>query len=440
MSWVLSLLLCACSAADITPPAAASISVQSCARRSLTLSWTAPGDDGTSGQAASYDLRVSILGPIDTFAKFDAAAPVAGLPAPQAAGALESFTVPSLNPGSTYYFALRTADEAPNASGLSNPLTGKTLDLFPPAEVAGLRGARDTGTGAFTLTWSPVTRYADGSLVDQEFDHYTVWRATSVWGAYQALTDLSTTVVTYTHAGSLAASAYYRVTAGDVIGSTSTPGPSLDNTERMNLVFVSEDCGARIDVPAASQGVLGDMSLVWTRDVAEESGRVLRSYSLAASGTDIVFPYPGAVLALSAPSGFSQDSLAMFRFNGVDYVKLGPLQTQVTQLGKYRLQQSMRTAGFSITQVVPTKTFTPNGDGVNDTVEIFFENPADEVASGDVFDLTGTRVAGLRHGTTSGSLVWDGKDASGRPARTGVYVYQVRVGAETANGTVILAR
>ena len=283
-------------------------------------------------------------------------------------------------------------------------------------------------------------RSADGFTVDPEFDHYKVWRATSLWGTYQALAVVSTAAVTYAHAGSLASPAYYRVTAGDAIGSTSTAGPSLDNTEQMNLAYVSADSGARIEVPAAFQGLLGDASLVWTRDPAEESGRVLRSYTLSSSGAGIVFPYPGATLILSAPSGFAQDSLAVFRFNGVEYVKLGALQAQVTQLGKYRLQQSMRTAGFSITHVVPSKVFTPNGDGVNDAVEIFFENPADELASGEVFDLTGARVAGLKHGTTGSSLVWDGRDASGRPARMGVYVYQVRVGGETGNGTVVLAR
>jgi hypothetical protein len=83
----------------------------------VTLSWTAPGDDGGSGTATSYDVRYSMT-PIADFVTFASATPVVGEPLPHAAGALESLQV-NLAPG-TYYFAIRTKDEATNESGLSN--------------------------------------------------------------------------------------------------------------------------------------------------------------------------------------------------------------------------------------------------------------------------------------------------------------------------------
>ena len=84
----------------------------------VQLNWTAPGDDGSVGIGASYDVRYS-ASPITTEAAFLTATAVLGEPPPQAAGAQESFLVNGLSSG-TYYFAIKTTDEAANVSGLSN--------------------------------------------------------------------------------------------------------------------------------------------------------------------------------------------------------------------------------------------------------------------------------------------------------------------------------
>src|SRR6185369_855545 len=86
---------------------------------SVTLAWTAPGDDSLSGRAARYDLRWSTL-PISSLADFALANPVAGVALPQPAGAIESASVAGLEPSTTYYFSLRTFDEVGNSSALSN--------------------------------------------------------------------------------------------------------------------------------------------------------------------------------------------------------------------------------------------------------------------------------------------------------------------------------
>ncbi len=82
----------------------------------VTLQWTAPGDDGANGTATSYDLRYSAI--LITLVNFGSATQVAGEPSPQVAGSLETMAV-NLPPG-TYYFAIKTKDEANNESGLSN--------------------------------------------------------------------------------------------------------------------------------------------------------------------------------------------------------------------------------------------------------------------------------------------------------------------------------
>jgi len=92
--------------------------ISSAKSESVTLTWTAPGDDNYIGQAARYDLRYS-TGMINED-NFYEAIPVPGLPAPQRAGSKESVTIDGLDDGRTYYFALKTADENDNWSLLSN--------------------------------------------------------------------------------------------------------------------------------------------------------------------------------------------------------------------------------------------------------------------------------------------------------------------------------
>jgi len=86
----------------------------------VTLSFTAPGDDGVVGTAAEYDLRWSNA-PIDA-GNFNGANPLATDP-PQVSGTIETTTINGL-PSGTLYFAVKARDEvASNWSGISNVLT-----------------------------------------------------------------------------------------------------------------------------------------------------------------------------------------------------------------------------------------------------------------------------------------------------------------------------
>ena len=84
----------------------------------FTIRWSAPGDDSLSGRATTYDLRYS-TSPL-TLSNFGVATRVVGLQAPGPVGTAESFIVSGLPDGVTYYFAIKTADEVGNWSGLSN--------------------------------------------------------------------------------------------------------------------------------------------------------------------------------------------------------------------------------------------------------------------------------------------------------------------------------
>jgi len=91
---------------------------------SITLIWTTPGDDGDVGTASQFDIRYSESA--ITAANFSSATKVANPPKPQPAGSKETLVVTSLLAGTTYYFALKTADEALNWSPISNVATGYT--------------------------------------------------------------------------------------------------------------------------------------------------------------------------------------------------------------------------------------------------------------------------------------------------------------------------
>jgi formylglycine-generating enzyme required for sulfatase activity len=109
---------------DTLPPATTSLQIDRVAPTRIKLSWSAPGDDGWSGRAATYDMRYSNdpLGE-ESWAQ---ATVVPGLEPPGFARQRESVIVEELSSDLTYYFALRTRDEASNWSELS-PTINVTL-------------------------------------------------------------------------------------------------------------------------------------------------------------------------------------------------------------------------------------------------------------------------------------------------------------------------
>ncbi|MFZ1948367.1 MAG: hypothetical protein WAW06_12530, partial [bacterium] len=104
---------------DATPPAAvADLEAQSTGCDAVSLTWSAPGDDGSQGRAASYDVRRSTA--TITEGTWASAAECVGETAPKSAGGSEALAVSALTAGATYYFALKTTDDAGNVSALSN--------------------------------------------------------------------------------------------------------------------------------------------------------------------------------------------------------------------------------------------------------------------------------------------------------------------------------
>jgi hypothetical protein len=97
------------------------------------------------------------------------ATPVDGEPAPKPAGDIETIVVANLEPAEEYHFALKTSDEVPNISGLSNVASDSTeQETIPPAPITDL-SVDCIDDGSFRLTWT--TPGDDGNLGDaSEYD------------------------------------------------------------------------------------------------------------------------------------------------------------------------------------------------------------------------------------------------------------------------------
>ncbi|MDE2811988.1 MAG: hypothetical protein OXM01_03130 [Gemmatimonadota bacterium] len=91
-------------------------------------------------------------------------------------------------------------------------------------------------------------------------------------------------------------------------------------------------------------------------------------------------------------------------------------------------------------QVAPP-VFSPNGDGINDRVQIRFAlfKAVDASPSVRIFDLAGREVVALTAagGDVLQSFSWGGLDASGERVTPGVYVCRIAAGADAGQGEVV---
>ena len=103
---------------------------------SVTLTWTAPGDDGMVGTCSYYKLRWDT----DSTRMVNAAVPHGVLlSSPQPANSTEEYTVTGLDGETVYFFAIIATDEAGNNSPMSNILRLTTPDGDEPAAITDLR-------------------------------------------------------------------------------------------------------------------------------------------------------------------------------------------------------------------------------------------------------------------------------------------------------------
>jgi len=252
---------------EVPPDAVDDLATGAVTDSSVLVTWTAPGDDGSTGQAAEYDLRYATT--TITAGTWGAATAVTGEPAPSAAGSSDSVTVTGLTASTTYYFALKTKDDAGNWSDLSNVPSATTSappDVTPPAAVT------DLATGAITdssvaLSWSaPGDDGSTGTATSYDIRYATSTITTETWDAATSATGEPTpgaagTVEGYTVAGLAAGTTYYfALKASDEVPNAS----DLSNIASAQTTAPDQTAPAAVSDLATGAATITTMPLTWT--------------------------------------------------------------------------------------------------------------------------------------------------------------------------------
>ncbi|MBL1293064.1 MAG: hypothetical protein COB61_004245 [Thiotrichales bacterium] len=118
----------------------------------IRLTFTAPGDDGNVGAAASYQMRYSST-PIFTLDAWDNATVLVNSFVPQLPGTAESLIVNELSGGGQLHFNVRAVDDADNLAALSNASPDAAFLLpLTPGNLQSVVNGPDTIIHA----WNPV--------------------------------------------------------------------------------------------------------------------------------------------------------------------------------------------------------------------------------------------------------------------------------------------
>lgn len=244
----------------------------------LTLMWTAPGDDGLAGTADHYEVRVS-TSPISS-GNWDSAWLIGGAPAPLPSGARQNLVVRGLSRGTTYYFAIKAVDDIGNVSALSNVVRWDwIIDTAPPSAPAGVSAALENGDQG-RVRW---TANSEADLAG-----YTVYRRLTAGGAFTPVSQAGLTANQFldTTIPAGTTQVWYQITASDVTGNESgrsstvalsLGGTTASTTFELHPVYPNPSRGSAlvnipINVPAAGGGA--------ELFIMDSGGRRIRNLSL----------------------------------------------------------------------------------------------------------------------------------------------------------------
>ena len=108
---------------------------------SVTFTWTATGNHGSSGTAAEYDFRYTDNPSDSLFTNINNTLWIDNMPAPQPNGTPETYTVTGLEMGTVYWFTLYAISDNGLRSPHSNIVRVGTPGIadVPPDPVGNLR-------------------------------------------------------------------------------------------------------------------------------------------------------------------------------------------------------------------------------------------------------------------------------------------------------------
>ncbi|HEY2956536.1 MAG TPA: galactose oxidase-like domain-containing protein [Candidatus Eisenbacteria bacterium] len=385
---------------------------------SVSLYWTASGDDGSAGTASYVDIRRS--NSTITSSNFDSATPV-NQPVPYCSGALQIHVVTGLAASHTYYFAMKFVDESGNKSLMSNVVSATTTCSGCGGDRAGLapedeasahvaRGARAQETGGAAPPTAALSGAGTALLVE----------ATPGTNSL----DVSLTAIdgeSYEgHALSSGAGVLLKSPERDEVHYDLLPGDrfAFCTPERSARWVVLEPCIVE-QVLTAIRG----QDAAWSLDEARHSRLGDLAALLAAGspppllpGDTLALHYSAAADSVVPPSGW---------FLLLDRPSAGATLTRAG--GRRSDTGSLIPASFALRQNQPNP--------FNARTTIRFELPVGAMVKLEVFDLQGRRLSVLAdryYAPGYHSVEWDKRSRDGATAQPGVYFYRIRAGQNRA--------
>ncbi|MEK7287426.1 MAG: hypothetical protein AAB091_02540, partial [Elusimicrobiota bacterium] len=381
------------------------------------------------------------------------------------------------------YWARVASRNSTGALAWSQVIAARTLasDKSAPKKVLGLNLDITPDNKLVMLNWSPVLYDVTGAT--ENLAGYNVYRSSVLAQDYARRNSVPIIPTIYSEPYD-AQSTYYKVLAVDQAGNESDDSFIVDTSK--NAYSLAVDRVSNIKMP---QDILqqnknqfkADLDISSDTVASQEFGPVIRSmrFSAVRSDTneiikDFILSKPEIEIMLhysivagkvangfapkNAPASVSPDavsataapeSLSMYWFDGIKWVKLGgrvdvarqTLSVKTAHAGQFQIRSVARPTEFRMDSSGQShKIITPNGDGWNDSVIFRFENPKTVEVTGKVFDLTGAFVGSMKQGPEENTLLWDGTDGEGRVARGGIYIFQIEAAGKVFSGTVVVAR
>ena len=379
----------------------------------------------------------------------------------------------------TYYYVLKAVNEADYASEPSYEVSARPS--LRPREPCGVKGTIVDGGKNVKIEWKAVTRNEDGSPCT-DLEEYGIYRSTSLAGFdVEPSSTVAQSILTWTETENIIGKTYYyKVRAVDSKGVESGDSMIIMVQDgKVNVIALAEDMQARVIIPEELTDILyeesssyGDDLNITVEEVEEEKNKdkvvscyefsafkgydnetpeEIESFSFVKPKSSVSLSYEvnsqGVVKGTNIKASQAGRNLALFWFNGIEWVKLGArtdtdeqvITIRMKKLGKYKIKEAFAATEFTLNKVYP-RIFTPNNDGLNDVVNFEYANPNEKGVVCRIFDIRGALVRQLDIGQTETSFAWDGKDEKGKVAPSGVYIYQLEGEGKVINGTVILAK
>jgi ligand-binding sensor domain-containing protein len=263
------------------------------------------------------------------------------------------------------------------------------------------------------------------SLVVDTVNPWDIWFGTYL-GVFEKLVRKSSTTPKYEVSSYSTGDLYGAISIGiDNDNSLWITGGNISHYDRNSFkMYTSDTTGAIGSIPAV---VIDRNWVKWfgsAGSLIRYDGNTWTSYPFENQDNHVY------VTAMSADNS---GDIWMGRENGFAGKGYGLWRFHLTATGvseETALPQTIRILGNSPNPFNPSTT-------------ISFSLPSSGVTSLSIYSITGQKVRQLvsgQMGAGSHAVVWDGRDASGKPVSSGVYLSRLGMGKHTAVGRMLLAK